>query len=342
MRIQRNLIQIALLCAAALQAVTGGAQPVTKIAAGASHSLFLKSDGSLWGMGYNYDGELGDGSYSTGAPHYGTNRPEQTVVSGVTAIAAGWWHSLLLKSDGSLWAMGDNYSGQLGDSTYNSTNLPEQIVASNVTAIAAGDNHSLFLKSDGSLWAMGYNASGQLGDGTTDNGTYTTNQPEQIAASGVTAIAAGWWHSLFLKSDGSLWAMGYNASGQLGDGTYNNTNCPEQIVASGVTAIAAGQYHSVFLKSDGSLWAMGYNVAGQLGDGTYNNTNQPERIVTGPPGYNQISVQALSDGDVQLSFIGIAGANYALESSFGLMPSCYELFCHRKTCRTGGVSFLGV
>ena len=76
-------------------------------------------------------------------------------------------------------------------------------------------------------------------------------------ASNVTAIAAGGCHSLFLKSDGSLWAMGYNAYGQLGDGTYNNTNRPEQIVASNVTAIAAGDCHSLFLKSDGSLWAMG-------------------------------------------------------------------------------------
>ena len=66
---------------------------VTNIAPGcvAEHSLFLKSDGSLWGMGYNYYGQLGDGTYSTSAP-YGTNRPEQIVSSGVTAIAAGNSH----------------------------------------------------------------------------------------------------------------------------------------------------------------------------------------------------------------------------------------------------------
>src|SRR5208282_5740187 len=137
---------------------------------------------------------------------------------------------------------------QLGDGTYGNpstlyaTNIPEQIVASNVTAIAAGQDFSFFLKSDGSLWAMGDNNYGQLGDGTTDNGNYETNLPEQIVANGVTAIAAGAYHSLFLKSDGSLWAMGANESGELGDGTYNTTNLPEQIVASGVTAIAAGGY----------------------------------------------------------------------------------------------------
>ena len=267
MKTKRNLIQICLLCAAVLQAVTSGAQPVTKIAAGYGHSLFLKSDGSLWAMGYNYDGQLGDGTTDSG--NYYTNLPEQIVASGVTAIAAGGFHSLLLKSDDSLWAMGDNEYGQLGDGTHNSTNRPEQIVAS-----------------------------------------------------GVTAIAAGGGHSLLLKSDGSLWAMGDNEYGQLGDGTHNSTNQPEQIVSSNVTATAAGGDHSLFLKSDGSLWAMGYNQFGVLGDGTYNySTNLPELIVAGSPGYNQISIQLLSGGSVRLSFVGIAGANYALDRSFSLMPA---------------------
>jgi alpha-tubulin suppressor-like RCC1 family protein len=296
---------------------------VTAIAAGVAHSLFLKSDGSLWGMGYNAEGELGDGTDNN------TNLPVKIVAGNVMAIAAGQVHSLFLKSDGSLWAMGFNGGGELGDGTYNDTNRPEQIVASNVTAIAAGGYHSLFLKSDGSLWAMGDNSHGQLGDGTTDNGNYTTNQPEQIVTSGVTAIAAGFEFSLFLKSDGSLWAMGDNYYGQLGDGTYGTyptfaTNRPEQIVASGVTAIAAGYDHSLFIKSDGSLWAMGANGAGELGDGTTNNgnyqTNRPEQIVAGTPGYNQISAQLLSGGNVSLSYLGIAGTNYELDHSFSLSP----------------------
>ncbi len=75
---------------------------------------------------------------------------------------------------------------------------------------------------------MGYNGGGELGDGTYNN----TNLPEQIVASGVTTIAAGRYHNLFLKGDGSLWGMGTNTVGQLGDGTFNNsTNRPEQILA---------------------------------------------------------------------------------------------------------------
>ena len=97
-------------------------------------------------------------------------------------------------------------------------------------------------------------------------------------------------------------------------------------MASGVTAIAAGADHSLFLKSDGSLWAMGYNGDGELGDGTYgygptSSTNIPEQIVAGPPGYNQISIQLLSRGNVGLSFVGMAGTNYELDRSFSLSPA---------------------
>src|ERR1039457_2679669 len=131
MKARRNLIQIWLLCVLMLQALTSGAQPVTQIAGGYDHSLFLKSDGSLWAMGYNYYGQLGDGTYNN------TNRPEQIVTSNVTAICAGCFYDrmgfnydsprLFVKSDGSLWAMGYNYYGQLGDGSYNIANLPEQI-----------------------------------------------------------------------------------------------------------------------------------------------------------------------------------------------------------------------
>jgi alpha-tubulin suppressor-like RCC1 family protein len=409
MKARRNLIRISLLCATLLLAFTSGAQPVTKIAAGDYHSLFLKSDGSLWAMGENEFGGLGDGTYNQtnhpeqivasnvtaiaaaddhslflksdgslwamGWNYYGelgdgtyspTNLPEQIVASNVTAIAAGAYHSLFLKNDGSLWTMGYNGQGQLGDGTYNTTNLPEQIVASNVTAIAAGNAHSLFLKSDGSLWAMGANGEGELGDGTYNttnwpeqivasnvtaiaagmsyslflksngnlwdmgwnhygqlgDGTYSkTNRPEQIVASNVTAIAAAYAHSLFLKSDGSLWAMGWNQSGQLGDGTHTypyTTNLPEQIVASNVTAIAGGIDHSLFLKNDGSLWAMGANGYGQLGDGTYNQTNRPEQILAA---YNQISGQAFGGTNMQLSFVGVANAKYALDRASSLSPA---------------------
>jgi len=149
----RNFIY-GLLAVLLFHAGTGGAQTVSKIAAGYYHSFLIKNNGSLWGMGANGYGQLGDGSFNN------TNRPEQIVATNVTAIAAGDSHSLFLQSDGRLWVMGANGYGQLGDGSFNNTNRPEQIVATNVIAIAAGDSHSLFLQSDGSLWVMGANGSG--------------------------------------------------------------------------------------------------------------------------------------------------------------------------------------
>src|ERR1019366_7758223 len=89
-----KLIGIYLLGAILLQPVNSGAQPVTKVTGGYYHSLFLKGDGSLWGMGENLCGQLGDGSNNN------TNRPELIGASGVTALSAGGEHSLFLKSDG--------------------------------------------------------------------------------------------------------------------------------------------------------------------------------------------------------------------------------------------------
>ncbi len=292
------------------------ASNVMAIAAGRIHSLFLKNDGSLWVMGDNEYGQLGDGTYNN------ANLPQQTVASNIIAIAAGYGHSLILKSDGSLWGMGNNSVGQLGDGTTNNAIRPEQIVASNVTAVAVGEYHSLFLKREGSLWAMGLNYYGQLGDSTYNN----TNRPEQIVASNVTAIAAGFWHSVFLKQDGSVWTMGDNRYGELADGTFGvgsypkfTTNQPEQVVASGVRAIAAGQFHNLFLKNDGSLWAVGFNGDGQLGDGTLKTINRPEQILA-PYNQAESTGQSLNGTNLLFSFVGIANATYALDRTFSLSP----------------------
>ncbi|MDP2139103.1 MAG: immunoglobulin domain-containing protein [Candidatus Didemnitutus sp.] len=237
-------------------------------AAGNYHSLFTKTDGTLWATGNNSSGQLGDGT--------NTSRfIPVNVATGVTAVAAGALHSVFVKSDGSLWGMGYNFNGQLGDGTTNNRNTPVQIVASGVVAIAAGSYHSLFLKSDGTLWAMGSNFYGQLGDGL---GT-SRSSPVQIAFD-VQTIASGTNQSFFIKTDGSLWACGYNGNGQLGDGTTANRSTPVQ-VATGIIAVSSGINHTIFLRSDGTAWGMGSGSNGQLGNDSYNSRLLPVQIFSG-------------------------------------------------------------
>lgn len=204
------------------------------------------------------------------------------VAEGVLWANGDSGHCLFIKSDGSLWAFGNNDYGQLGDGTHNwFSSRPEEIVSNNVVEVAVGGYYSMFVKSDGSLWAMGQESDGALGDGgAAGPPTGFTNQPEQIVPNGVVAVACGGWHTLFLKSDGSLWAMGNDEYGQLGDEPIGSTNRPVQIVSSNVIAVACGLYHSLFLKSDGSLWAFGNNDYGQLGDGTFYDCYWPEQIVS--------------------------------------------------------------
>ena len=263
--------------------VSGLSSGVTAIAAGGLHTLALKSDGSVWAWGYNNYGQLGDGStLDKHTPVQVKGVSGNGWLSDVTAVTGGVRYAVALKSDGSVWAWGYNYSGQLGDGTTTHSTTPVQVKGadgigwlSDITAIAAGEGYTVALKTDGSVWAWGYNYYGQLGDGTTDN--KNTPVPVSGLSSGVTAIAAGGRHTIALKSDGSVWAWGYNSFGELGDGSTieKHTPVPVSNLSSGVAAIAAGQWHTVALKSNNSVWGWGANGSGQLGDGTRTSSNIP-------------------------------------------------------------------
>ncbi len=221
----------------------------------------------------------------------------------IQQIACGRTHSLVLLSDGSVWAAGFNYYGQLGDGIKNQNNSWKSVMAtgSGVIQVAAGGDHSLALKSDGSVWTTGYNLYGQLGNGTKMNKTTWTS----VIPFGVTRLAAGYHYSLAIKSDGSLWAVGGDGDGQMGNGK----RCPGSkkstwisVIPSGVTQVAAGGMHSLALKADGSVWATGSNGWGQLGDGA--TTKKSAWIAVISSGVTQVaaggwySLALKSDGSV--------------------------------------------
>jgi len=285
-----------------LQAPAGEAQSIIQITSSDAVSFFVKSDGSLWRGDFAHalakrnermrllTNELRhnpkspqafeklreEGKHITSANF----EPIDLIVSnGVTTVAMNTQgDTFFIKDNGSLWAMGNNQGGFLGDGTFDTPDHPIQIVPGGVVAVACGEDFTVFLKDDGSVWGFGWNGDGPLGDGAANE---RVMRPKQIVDGGVVSVAAGYAHSLFIKKDGSLWGMGNNGHGQLGIGkNINHSLSPVEIVSSNVVSVAAAHGHSLFIKSDGSLWAMGLNDWGQIGDCTIDWPYRPEQIVS--------------------------------------------------------------
>jgi alpha-tubulin suppressor-like RCC1 family protein/phosphodiesterase/alkaline phosphatase D-like protein len=275
------------------------------VAAGSTHSIALKSDGTVLAWGNNGNGQLGDGTNASR-----TSPVVVTGLSGVVAVAVGYYHNLALKSDGTVAAWGYNFDGELGDSTTTSRTSPVVVTGlSGVVAVAVGAYHNLALKSDGTVVVWGRNDGGQLGDSTTTN----RYSPVVTGLSGVVSVAAGALHSLALKSDGTVLAWGDNGSGQLGDSTTTSRTSPVVAGLSGVVVLAAGGSHSFALKSDGTVLAWGNNGNGQLGDGTNASRTSPV-VVTGLSGVVSLAAGAhhslaLKTGGTLVSW----GSNYSGE-----------------------------
>ena len=260
------------------------------VAAGGAHSLALKSDGTVWAWGWNAQRQLGDGTGTERSTPVQVKGPGGTgYLTNVIAIAAGGNHSMALKEDGTVWAWGYDLYGQLGDGDSGGADksTPIQVKGqdgtgylTDVKAIAAGNMHSIALKSDGTVWAWGWNQYGGLGDGTSGSPANDKYTPVPVSGlTGVAAIAAGGYHSMALKDDGTVWAWGNNAYGQLGDGTYANKSTPVQVLGlAGVKMIASGRNHSMALNNDGKVWTWGYNYNGQLGDDTITIRNTPVQV----------------------------------------------------------------
>lgn len=192
-------------------------------------------------------------------------------------MAAGRNFSLILKQDGSVWGTGHNEYGELGDGTtyaYRKGFVQAKGLSGNVVAITACGEHSLVLKDDGSAWSAGRNTKGQLGYKTQTRYSSTfmkVMQSNTEPVSDVTVVAAGYYFSVVLKADGTLWGAGGNENNQMSENKNEFGRNILTRITTDVHTVAAGGYSLFILKKDGSFWARGGNTYGQLGDGTRSN-----------------------------------------------------------------------
>jgi len=284
---------------------------VTKVAGGLYQSLALSSTGTALAFGWNISGQLGNGSTNGSDVPVHMKLPGGTKVIG---IAAGFAHSLVVTSTGAVFACGKNDDGELGDRTGSDRNLPVKVSfpgGTKVTSVAAGAGQSLAVTSTGAVFAWGLNNEGQLGNG----GTGSSSVPVKVslpAGTKVTAVAAGALHSLALTSSGTVFAWGYNADGELGDGSKSNSDVPVKVklpTGTRVTRIAAGAYDSLALTSTGAVLAWGYNADGELGNGSKVNSAVPVNVKL-PAGTRVTAVSA--GGPITGVGIVIAGPGHSL------------------------------
>ncbi|MCL2030989.1 MAG: hypothetical protein FWG93_05535, partial [Oscillospiraceae bacterium] len=249
------------------------ADNVVSVSVSTGHIMFIRTDGSLWGFGINNEGQLGDGTTTD------RTNPESAVkvMDGVAAVSAGNRHTLAVKTDGSLWAWGQNLFGQLGDGTTTDRLTPVKIM-DGVAYASAGQTHSAAIKTDGTLWIWGADDANPMevmrdvvnisaGRGftlaiTADKTLWTVryNTPDKLLEDVIAVSSGGPTNETYqgfraaVTSDGGLWVWGGNIGSRFGGINAEPTRIMEDAVdvvsGSGVIAV---------LKPDGSVWSWGMN-----------------------------------------------------------------------------------
>jgi hypothetical protein len=272
--------------------VVGLSSGVSNVGTGAAFSCAIVNGGvKCWGS--NAWGEIGDGTNTFRYTPVGVSG----LTSGVAAISLGRIHTCALTSTGGVLCWGSNQYGEIGDNTITSRSTPTGVsgLGSGVVMIASGDYHNCALLSTGGVKCWGYNGYGQLGDNTTTD----RHTPVSVSGltSGVRAIAAGFYHTCAILTNGQAKCWGYNANGQLGDGTGTDRHVPTGLVgltSTGVTCsgfVPYGDELAVVPQGGGiatlewhksaSAQAGGYRVYWDNGTGTID-YSAPVTTITDP------------------------------------------------------------
>ncbi len=226
----------------------GGWSDIVAVAASTYQTVGLRSDGTVVAVGNNTSGQCDvDGWSDIRLPGAAAGTTaEETPALSMTAkdmalqlpsIAAGDNHTVALRSDGTVVAVGDNYYGPCDVDGWSGIRVPDSAGAPAGTVIAAGVRHTVAIRADGTVVAVGSNYERQCNVGGWSN---------------IVSVAVGYYHTVGLRSDGTVVAAGWNDDGQCDVDGWSD-----------IVAVAAGGGHTVGLRADGTVVAIGRNVDGR-------------------------------------------------------------------------------
>ncbi len=233
------------------------AQSATGAFSGCAFTVFLTGSGQVWATGAGVS-----------TPYKVSGLP-----TNIISVVAGGCHALALDAEGGLWGWGANNVGQVGNGTTAAVPAPVKVL-DNVSTMAAGYVHSMAVTTDGKTWAWGSNNTGQLGLGTTTNRS-TPGEVTALKDAGIRQLSGGFASSYAVGRDGTVWSWGYNAYGELADGTTTQRTTPVKVTTLGpgttagpVRQVVGSAYGAASLMADGTVRVWGLNNTGQSGGGS--------------------------------------------------------------------------
>lgn len=263
---------------------------VATVSASYEHTCATTTTGDAFCWGSNNFGQLGDGTTTNSHTAVQVSAGGGLAPGTVASITTGFWHTCVATVAGDAYCWGRNAYGELGNGTTSNSPTPVKVSAGaglapgTTAAVDAGGMHTCAATSTGEALCWGHNSSGELGNGSTINSTtpVKVSSSTGLTSGTVATISGGTSHTCATTNAANAYCWGWNAYGQLGNGSLSTSTTPVPVAGGGLSAgtiatISAGRYHTCATASSG-VYCWGQNSFGQLGNGSTTNSSTPVNV----------------------------------------------------------------